>query len=273
MSRLETLQPIVGRELLTVVRSRVFVGLVVGVTLVSFGMVFAGGGSEVGYVPAAVDLLTPLEVVVPALAGALGYQAITEDAQSGELDVLQTYPVPPWVYVVGVFVGRAITMAVALIVPLAVVGFYLSTQSPADPPTLATHTGIDSPVLFLRFILLTLAYGFVALSIAITVSAVAWSRRTAIALVVLVFGVVVVGIDIVLLRGFGVGWIGANQLTTVLALSPASAYRGLVFETVLYVAFERDSGYAAPILSALGLTVWLGLSLAVTTIAIRREYG
>lgn len=273
MSRLDVLQPIVARELLTVFRSRVYAGLVVVVAFISFGMVFAGGGSQIGYVPTAIDLLTPMELLVPAVAVALGYRTITEDAESGELEVLGTYPVSPWAYVVGVYIGRALALAVALSVPLALVGLYLSTQSPADPPTLATHTGIDSPVLFLRFIVLTLGYGLVTLAFALAASALAWSRRTAIALVVLLFGLLVVGIDIVLLRGFGVGWFGANQLTTVLAASPASAYRGLVFETVLYVAFERDSGYAAPVASGFGLVIWLLLSLAVTTIAVRREHA
>jgi ABC-type transport system involved in multi-copper enzyme maturation permease subunit len=273
VSRLQAIQPIVGRELLTVFRSRVYVGLVAGITLVSFGMLFAGGGSEIGYVPAAIDLLTPMELLVPVVAVALGYRTITDDAQSGELEVLGTYPVSAWTYVVGVYVGRALALAVALAVPLALVGFYLSTQSPADPPTLATHTGIDSPVLFVRFVALTIGYGLVTLAFALAASAIAWSRRTAIALVILLFGLVVVGIDIVLLRGFGVGWVGENQLTTALAASPASAYRGLVLETVLYVAFDRDSGYAAPIASVLGLVAWLFLSLAVTTIAVRREHA
>jgi ABC-type transport system involved in multi-copper enzyme maturation permease subunit len=273
MSRLRTLQPIVGRELLTIFRSRVYLGLVAGVTVVAFGMLFAGGGSEIGYVPSAIDLLTPFELLVPAVAVALGYRTITDDARSGELEVIRTYPVPSWAYVVGVFVGRALALVVALVLPLALVGVYLSTQSPIDPSTLATHSGIDSPVLFVRFIVLTVWYGLVALSLALAVSALAWSRRTAIALAILVFGLVIVGIDLVLLRGFGIGWVGSHQLTTVLAASPASAYRGLVFETVLYVAFDAETGYASPGASLLGLGFWLLASLAVTTLAVGRRNG
>lgn len=273
MSRFEPLQPIVGRELLTVVRSRVYLGLVFGVFVVLFGMLFAGGGSEIGYVPSAIDLLTPLELLVPVVAVALGYRTITDDARRGELEVLKTYPVSAWQYVLGVFIGRAIALVVAVGVPLTVVGLYLSTQSPPDPSTLATHSGIDSPLLFVRFILITICYSLVALSLALFVSAIAWSRRTAIGLAILLFGLVAAGIDIVLLRGFGTGWIQGQQLTTLLALSPASAYRGLVFETVLYVAFDTDSGYASPVASVLGLGGWLTFSLAVTTVAVRRREG
>lgn len=270
MSRASAFQAILARELLTVFRSKVYFGLVAGSTLVIFGMLFAGGGSEVGYVPAAVDLLTPLELLVPAVAVALGYRVITDDAQTGELDVFETYPVPSWTYVLGVYVGRACALIVAIVGPLALVALYLTTQSPPDPSSLATHRGIDSPVLFVRFLLLTVLYGLVVLALGLTASSLAWSRRTAIALVVLLLGLVVVVIDLVLLRGFGIGWIASNQLTAALAVSPASAYRGLVFETVLYVAFDADSGYASPVASVLGLVGWLLTSLAVTTVAVER---
>lgn len=271
MNRTQAVQTVLVRELLTVARSRAYAGLVVGVTLVSFGILWVGGGSEVGYVPAAIDLLLPLELVIPAVAIALGYRTITGDAQRGELDVLETYPVPAWSYVLGVYLGRALALAVAVAGPLLLVGVYLSTQSPPDPSTLATHSGIDSPVLFVRFAALTLLYGLVVLALALAVSALAWSRRTAIVLAVILLGIVVVGVDLVLLRGFGTGWVEARQLTTALAISPTSAFRGAVFETVLYVAFDAETGYASPAASVLGLFVWLGVGLAVTVGAVRRR--
>lgn len=264
-------QTVLVRELLTLARSRVYAGLVVGVTVLSFGVIFAGSGPEIGYVPVALDLLLPFELVVPAVAIALGYRTITDDAGRGELDVLETYPVPPWAYVAGVYLGRALALAVALVVPLALVGLFLSTQSPPDPATLATHRGIDSPVLFVRFGALTLLYGLVALALALAVSAVAWSRRTAIGLAIVVLGLVIVGIDLVLLRGFGTGWIADQDLTRMLAFSPASAYRGLVFETVLYVALDAESGYASTLSSVFGLLLWLGGTLGLTVVGVMRR--
>lgn len=270
MNRQRTIQTLLVRELVTLARSRAYYGLVAGVFLVSAGVLFAGGGAEVGYAPAAVDLLLPYELLVPAVAVALGYRTITDDASRGELDVLQTYPVPPWAYVLGVYAGRALALSVALLGPLAVIGVFLSTQSPPDPATLATHQGVDSPALFVRFGALTLLYGLVTLALAMAVSAVAWSRRTAIVLAVVALTVVVAGIDLVLLRGFGTGWIADQQLTTLLAMSPASAYRGLVFETVLYAAFDTETGYAAPVASAVGLLFWLGVTLTVSVVGVRR---
>lgn len=271
MSTGRAVQTVLVRELLTLARSRVYVGLVIGLVALAFGVVFAGTGPEIGYVPVAVDLLLPFELAVPAVAMALGYRTITDDAGRGELDVLETYPLPPWAYVAGVYLGRALALGVALVVPLALVGLFLTTQSPPDPATLATHRGIDSPVMFVRFGALTLLYGLVTLALALAVSALAWSRRTAIGLAIVVLGLVIVGIDLVLLRGFGTGWIADNNLTTLLALSPASAYRGLVFETVLYVAIDAESGYAAPLASAVGLLLWLGSTLALTVLAVVRR--
>ena len=271
MSTVQVVQTVLVRELLTLVRSRAYLGLVAGVTLVSFGILFAGEGAEVGYVPAAIDLLLPFELLVPAVAIALGYRTITDDARRGELEVLETYPVPAWAYVFGIYAGRALGLVVALALPLALVGLYLATQSPPDPSTIATHSGIDSPALFVRFVSLTLLYGLVVLALALAVSALAWSHRTAIMLAVVILGLVIVGVDLVLLRGFGTGWIAEQQLTTALAASPASAYRGLTFETVLYVALDTESGYASPVASAIGLFVWLVVALGLTMVGVSRR--
>lgn len=271
VSRRNDVQTVLVRELLTVARSRAYLGLVAAVTLVAFGVLFATG-AEWGYVPAATDLLLPFELVVPAVAVALGYRTITDDARRGELEVLETYPVPAWAYVLGVYAGRALALTVALAVPLGLVALYLSTQSPPDPTTLATHSGIDSPLLFVRFLLLTVLYGLVTLALALAVSALARSRRVAVVLAVVALGFVVVGVDLVLLRGFGTGWIADHQLTTALAASPASAYRGLVFETVLYVALDTQSGYAAPLPNALGLVGYLAAALALATVGVSRRH-
>jgi Cu-processing system permease protein len=268
---MRAMQAVLVRELLTVARSRAYLALVAGVGMVSAGVLAVGGGVEVGYVPAAIDLLLPFEVLVPAVAIALGYRTITDDADRGELDVLETYPVPPWAYVLGVYAGRAFALVGAVALPLAIAGLYLSTQSPPDPTTLSTHGGVDSPVLFVRFVGITVLYGLVALALALAVSALAWSRRTAIVLGILLLGTVAIGIDLVLLRGFGTGWVADQQLTAALAASPASAYRGLVFETVLYVAFDAESGYAAPGASVAGLLCWLAAGLVLAVVGVTRR--
>jgi ABC-2 type transport system permease protein len=238
--------------------------------LVVFGVVFTTG-TEADYLPTAVDLLLPMELLIPALAIALGYRTIASDDQRGELDVLKTYPLPTWGYVLGVYVGRAIALAVIVGVPLLLVGLYVSMQPSEESIRLAIHQGVDSPLVFGRFLVLTLAFGFVVLAMALAASALARSRRTALVVGIAVLVFVVIGLDLLISRGFVSGWIASNQLTSALAFSPTSAYRGLVFETVISTATETQVQQASITLSLLGLGVWGIGSLLIATVSVSRS--
>lgn len=269
MSTRQRVQAVVARELVTVVRSRSTVALFVGFVAVVFGVVFAGG-SQTAYVPTAVDLLVPMELVVPAVAIALGYRTIAADEQRGELAVLRTYPLPAWGYVFGIYAARVVALVVLTGLPLAAVGLYVGVLDVESTSLLTTHSGVDSPVVFLRFLVLTLWFGVTVLAMAIAASTLARSRRTVIVAGVLLLLAVVVGFDLLVVRGFAGGQVAAEQLTTVLAFSPASAYRGLVFETVLMTATDRSGQQASAVLSAVGLLAWTVGSLVVATVAVRR---
>lgn len=264
------IQAVAAREVVSVVRARSTVALLVGVLLVTFGVVFVSN-AEPEYLPTAVDLLLPMEFLVPAVAVALGYRTIISDSTRGELDVLATYPLSVSRYIIGVFVGRAIVLSVLLTVPLAIVGVYLAFTSPDAPTFLATHQGVDSPLIFVRFIALTLLFGLVVLAMTIAVSALASTQRGALVFGLVVLALVVIGLDLLILRGVAVGTVGDGWLTTVLSVSPTSAYRGLVFETVLSTAVQTDLQQANPIASVLGLLSWLAGSLAVATGAVARR--
>lgn len=265
----ESVQAVFGRELVTVARARSSLVLLVGVTAVTFGVVLAAG-SQPAYLPTAVDLLLPMELLVPAVAVALGYRTIAADDRRGELAVLNTYPVPPWGYVLGVYLGRAVAMLAVLAVPLLLVGLYVAVSPSPGSSLIASHRGVDSPVVFLRFVVLTLVFGAAVLAMALAASALARSRRSALVVGVVALGFVVVGFDLLVLRGFVGGWFGAGQLTTVMALSPTSAYRGLVFETVLSTATRTGVRQASVALSVVGLLAWTALSLLVATVAVDR---
>ncbi|MFC7081678.1 ABC transporter permease [Halorussus caseinilyticus] len=107
---------VVGRELTTVVRTRAFLALAGGFAAVVAVLAWTAGA--VGYVPLVLDLLTPVEVLVPALALAFGYRSVLGDDERGELDVIRTYPVSRATFVLGVYLGRAAALLVALVVPL-----------------------------------------------------------------------------------------------------------------------------------------------------------
>lgn len=264
------LQAVAVRELVSVVRARSTLVLLAGVTLVTLGIVFASS-AEPDYLPTAVDLLLPMEFVVPAVAIALGYRTIAADAHRGELDVLETYPISAGQYVLGVFLGRAIALCVLIVLPLTVVGVYVATTSPSQPTFLASHQGIDSPIIFVRFVVLTLLFGLTVLAMAIAASALASSHRSALVLGIVVLGIVVIGLDLLIIRGFAGDLVPGSQLTTVLSLSPTSAYRSLVFETVLSTAIETDLRQAAPLHSLLGLAIWSVASLSIAMVGVGRQ--
>jgi ABC-type transport system involved in multi-copper enzyme maturation permease subunit len=261
-------QAVTLRELFTVARSRSPLALFVGLSVAVAGIAVFGGQPR--YLPTVADLLLPIELLVPTVAIALGYRPIAADAQRGELPLLETYPVSHGEYVLGVFLGRAAALVTMLVVPLLAVGVYLATTSPDVPTLFATQQGTDSPIAFARFVVLTVLFGLTILALAIALSALARSKRTALVLggAVLVFVVVV--FDLLILRGFTTGALGRDSLITFLAVSPTSAYRGLVFETVLSTT-GPGAVQAAPLLNILGLLAWLLVSLGLTVVALGRE--
>ena len=259
------------REVETVGRTYTFFVLALGFAVVLLGVARVGSGAAGGYLPTTVDLLTPLELLVPVVAVAFGYRAILADARRGELDVVRTYPVAPWQLVLGTYLGRAVGLLVAIVLPLLAVGFLVVMTSGPEIDLFATHAGADSPVLFLRVIVLTALFGLVVLSLALAVSAVATSTRSALALATLVLLVVIVGADLAILAGLTGDWFGDDALQWVLALSPNSAYRGLVLETVVGVAIESDVRAGAPLANLLGLVLWVLVGLVVATVALGRR--
>jgi ABC-type transport system involved in multi-copper enzyme maturation permease subunit len=267
-SRRDAFWAVFAREVRGATRSRTYLLLAAVLTLVVFGLARAGNGPSAGYVPTVVDVLLVVEVLVPAVAFAVGYRSIADDAIRGTLDVLATYPLPPWVYVVGVYAGRAVALLAVVLVPLLLLGVVVATSAGPATTVFASHRGVDSPLLFVRFLALTGAFALAALSIAVAVSALADSRRRAILLALVGLLVVVVGADVTILRAL-TGGLADADLGVLLGLSPASAYRGLVFETVLYVAFTGRAGFVSTPVAAAGLLGWIVASLLVATLAVR----
>ena len=261
---------VVARELRTVARTRTFGLLAAALAAVVVAIAWVGGGVRAGYVPAVVDLLTPLELLVPIVAVAFGYRAILGDRRRGELDVLETYPLSARELVVGVYVGRALALTVAVVVPLVVVGLGVVLAREAPLAIYATHAGADSPLLYARFVVLTAAFALTMLAVAVAVSALVGGSRSALALAVLALVVLLVGLDLALVAGLASGVLGESSLVHALAVSPLSAYRGLVFETVVLTAAGTGPRVASPGASLVGLLVWTVGSLAVATWGVKR---
>ena len=257
-----------AREVRGAARSRTYLLLALALALVVFGLAEAGNGPSAGYIPTVVDVLLVVEVLVPAVAFAVGYRSITDDAVRGTLDVLATYPLPPWAYVAGVYAGRAVALLSVVSAPILILGIVVAVSAGPETTVFASHRGVDSPLLFVRFMALTATFALTALAIAVAISALADSRRRAILLALVGLLVVVVGADVTVLRAL-TGGLADVDPGILLGLSPASAYRGLVFETVLYVAFSERAGFVSVPVAVAGLLGWSVLGLLVATLAVR----
>jgi len=267
MSRFGPIGPIARRELSTVARTRSYLLLSVGLAVV-FGGAVRGGGVDGGYVPTAVDLLLPLELLVPVVAVALGYRAFGGD--NDDRSMLLSYPVPKRSLVAGVFAGRVVGLAAIVGVPLGLVGLVASRAGAPASRVFATHSGGDSPVLFVRFLALTVCFGAVVLAMAMAASVLVRAGRAALAAALAVLVAVVAGGDLASLAGLTTGWIGEDALGTALAASPNAAYRGLVLETVVGVVAGGGGAIDVPAAVA-GLVGWLLVSLRVVVAGLDRR--
>lgn len=271
---LERLRPalvIAERELWTVLRTRAYLLLAMAFFVVTVGLATLTDGPARGYVPTELDLLVPMELLVPIVAIALGYRAILGDATRGELEMLRTYPLTADQHVIGSFVGRAIVLTLIITVSLAVVGILVAVTPPDVVRIFATHETADSPLLFVRFVALTVLLGLVFLAIGLAISAIARSSRTAIAIIAAFLVLVILGFEVLLARGLAGGWIADELLTSLLALAPNTAYRGLVLETAVGIESPVGIRAAAPIWSLLGMFAWLAISLVIARFAIYRR--
>jgi len=252
------------RELRAAVRTRAYLGLLAVLAAALFGVARAGGGPAGGYVPTVVDLLVVVEVLVPTVAFAVGYRAIADPADRGELDVLETYPLPSWAYVGGVYAGRSAVLLALVGLPLAALGVHVATTAGPETTVFASHRGVDSPLLYLRFLALTLWYALIALSLAFVLSALAGSRGRALVLALAGLLVVTVGGDVAVFAGLDGGLVTSETLGGALAMTPAGAYRGLVFDQVLYVAVPGRSAFVSGAVAVGSLLFWWVGSLVAT---------
>jgi len=251
------------REFVTVLRTPMLLLAGLGYVLLVGGVGWLGGTGA--YLALVLDLLTPVELVVPVLAFAVGYRALLGDRESGELETIRTYPIDARWYVLGVFLGRAVVVLGTVLLGLVVAGLVVPLTGAAQLSVVASHATADSPALYLRYALVTALFSLVVLAIAMLVSAAARSTRGGLALATGTVVALVVGLDSALLGSLGGGTVPPQGSTALLALSPNSAYRSVVFE--LSVA---PTGVTVPdgptvLVSTFALCAWLVLALGLAS--------
>lgn len=168
----------------------------------------------------------------------------------------------------GTYLGRAVGVVLAMTIPLICLFIGVAFTETERLRVYATHAGADSPILFARLIVLAVVFALVVLAIALAVSALVSSARTGLVAGALALLVVLFGLDLALIYGFVTGPLGDGTLIYALPLSPLSAFRGLVLETVIVTAAGTGPRAASPVASAFGLLVWTIASLVVATMGV-----
>jgi ABC-2 type transport system permease protein len=251
------------REFDTVIRTRLMAVLAAAYILLSVGIaVLVSSGSYVGLV---LDTLVPTEALVTVLVFAMGYRTVVADRERGELDRLRTYPLSRARYIAGIYLGRAVPVVAAVLLAFAGSGAIVALSGGEGASIIATHATADSPLLFIRYAVLTVAFALVGLAVAILVSAAARSSRAALALTAVAVLALLLGLDAGLIGVLTGGIVSPDGLTWLLAVSPNSAYRALVLELCVAPIGASIPAGPAVLPSALGLILWIGVSLTVAS--------
>jgi len=266
---LTQVRTVAQREFGTVLRSRLTLLFLAGYLALVVGLAWLSAtGTYLGLV---LDLLTPTEALVPVLAFALGYRSILADREHGELDTLRTYPLSRAAYVAGVYLGRAVVTVAVVLLGLLGAAVLVPLTEGRQITVVAAHATVDSPLLYGRFVALTVAFALVALAVALLVSAAAQSSRGGLALAVGAVLAMVVGVDSALVAALTGGFVSPEGLTWLLAVSPNSAFRSLVFALTLApvgASVPTGAGVAA---SVLGLVGWTALALVGAAVVAWRS--
>jgi ABC-2 type transport system permease protein len=256
------------REFLTVLRTPMLLALAAGYLVLTTGIAWLSVAGA--YVALVLDLLTPVEVLVPVLAFAFGYRAILGDRESGELETLRTYPVDRLAYVGGVYLGRAVAVLSVVLSGLVVSALFVPLSTGRELSFTASHATVDSPALYLRFVVLTAVFALVVLAVAVLVSATARSSRGGLALAVGVVVALVVGLDSAVISALSGGFLSPDALTALLAVSPNSAFRSLVFGLSVGPTGATVPDGPAVGVAALGLAGWGLLAVGAATVTVWR---
>lgn len=173
--------------------------------------------------------------------------------------MLRTYPLDGQSYTWGVYCGRLAVVLGIVVVSLLFTVILVPLISP-DPAALARTAGLDSPLYYLRFVVLTALYAAVVLAFFVFLSTVVGTARRG--LIVAIGGVLLVslGFDLAIILGLASGVVESG-LPWFLAVSPASAYHGLVLTYVVAPATTARVRAARPLVNAVGLLLWWGLLL------------
>jgi len=201
------------------------------------------GGEEAlgGMEDTVVTLLSISSLLIPIIAIMLGYATISGEAESGSLSIVLSYPIKRIEVLIGKLLGLGSVLIFSSVLGFGVGGLII-----------AVTVGAAEGIAFLIFILLTL--GFVYLSLSICISSITKKRVTSIAGGVMIFfwamiyGMIIFGILL------------ASGISFEQFITPGFSYPDWLFASVF---FSPGDLYQVSVMQGFGLSQAFGFTMEI----------
>lgn len=256
---------IAAREAQIAHRTRWSVGLAVLFSIFS-AMIVAFSGSQIGpqrYASVVVTLAELSVYLVPLAALAFGYNTVVGARETGTLDTLYALPISRSFVVLGMYLGRAGTLAGALSIGFAVGGLFVLNA-----------VGIGGWPLYAYFMAIAVAAGWGFLAVAVLVSTLAPEKTYALGTVLVLWVWFVLVHDLLALAAIAAFNLPSWVMAALVVANPADLLRVAVLSPIQTTngglgAVLVQSDLSLPLI-ALGFLVWIVLPLTVAALAARR---
>ena len=258
---IETIQPIVLKELTDAKRSKWLLGYTVLLALLGLAIAYTGLGSAAGlsltmFGRTTATLINLTLFLAPLVGVSLGAAAISGERDQGTLDHLLSQPIERRELLIGKYVGLWTALLLATLAGFAPAGVIV-----------ASFAGITSLYSFFIFPLLAQLVISAMLAIGLLISVRSSGRAQSQTFAILVWFVYVLAYDLLLLSSFSITKLSAEALAVALLLNPIDAGRVLsilLLEPDLYMLGPAGA-FLIESLGALGTGVILLSSLIIWT--------
>lgn len=231
-----------------------------------FSLLLVGvGGTDIGSgrVDVVLVSLTSLATyLLPLAALAFGYDTIVGADRDGWLDVVFALPTPRWAVVVGMYLGRAVTLTVATAIGFGLAGVALFVAADWLDPAYAV------------FLLGAVGLGLSFLAVSVLLSTLAVEKTHALGAALLAWVWFVFVHDLLALWAVAAFDLGDAALSALLLANPADVFRVLVLSqmdtTGGLATVYASAGLPIPVLVA-ALLAWCVVPVALAGRLVRRR--
>ena len=254
---------IASMEYRLAVRGRWAIGLTALFALFALGLATFSGAevAPAGYERTVASLAALAVYLVPLAALAFGYDAIVGREESGWLHALFALPITRSRIVLGIYLGRAVVLAGAIVLGFGVAGVLLLLEF-----------GFAGWPIYVWFTLVAVGAGLAFLSIAVFLSTIVAEKTHALGIALLAWAWFVLIHDLLALGVIAAFDLTDTAVTAMVLANPAGTFRVLVLSGLEIGGGGGFAGVFAsaglsPVLLAIALLAWivvpLGLAIAL----------